>query len=154
VPDNSEGVVEQAQDAETESEEEQETQPSKRKRDGAVFQEVLDGITVSGTSSAAQHRQAIIVCQILVALLQSSKLLEVMSELAGCNLAELIDFDLMEYSTCEHRRLLCKPRNRQKKPLTNCTFVSTHATSIRTIRQAMVKWMIEKHPFRSKSGPK
>jgi hypothetical protein len=52
VPDNSEGVVEQAQDAETESEEEQETQPSKRNRDGAVFQEVLDGITVSGTSSA------------------------------------------------------------------------------------------------------
>jgi hypothetical protein len=58
VPDNSEGVVEQAQDAETESEEEQETQPSKRNRDGAVFQEVLDGITVSGTSSAAEHRHS------------------------------------------------------------------------------------------------
>ena len=111
-----------------------------------ALDEALDSITVQGSCDATSFRQAVQICQIMVHVLHDSSFVALLQIISNCKLEEVVDFDVMEYCICEHRRLLCKPKKRvSKRALPVCKFVTTHRAHLRSTRAAMIAWLQEKH---------
>ena len=99
----------------------------------------------------AEHGKAVMVCQIMTHVLATSDFLSLCSDLCGCKLAEVLDYDIQEYAICEHRRLVCRPKKRKsKKPLKSGRFCTSHLAQILKIRQAMAKNLRAKYSCKSR----
>ena len=113
-----------------------------------AFDDVLDEITVLSSCPGNAYRKASSMRDIMRATLASAEFLRLCSEMCGCNLSSLLDVDAMEYSICEHRRLLCAPRNRKwGHRLTDCKFCDSHRVSVEKIRKNMVRYLVKKYPY-------
>ena len=124
--------------------------PPKRAKKAFDFDDVLDEITVLSSCPGNAYRKALSMCEVMRAVLASSDFLRLCSEMCGCNLSSLLDVDAMEYSICEHRRLLCAPRNRKRgRRLTDCKFCDSHRVSVGKNRENMVRYLVKKYPYQS-----
>ena len=122
--------------------------PLKRARKKSAFDDVLDDITVLSSCPGIAYRKAAIMSEIMRDALASSEFLRLCSELCGCNLSSLLDGHVMQYSICEHRRLLCAPRKRKwRHRLTDCKFCDSHRVSVKKMREKMVRYLVKKYPY-------
>ena len=88
------------------------------------------------------------ICQMMTHVLQGSRFVAELSKMCSVDLRGLLDYDCIEYSICEHRRLLCKPENRKRKTqLTDCAFTRSHREAIVLVRHSVLKHMKVKHKF-------
>ena len=144
--------VEQALDEDDNDNEETDAAepPLKRAKKKTAFDDVLDEITVLSSCPGDAYRKALLMCEIMRDALASSEFLRLCSEMCGCNLSSLLDGHAMEYSICEHRRLLCAPRNRKwGHRLTDCKFCGSHRVSVEKIREKMVRYLVKKYLYQS-----
>ena len=126
--------------------------PAKKQKQGAhdgPYDIQLDALKVKGACSASQHAQAVKICKMMTQVLQTSAWLEECSKLCDVDLAQIINYDVMEYAICEHHRLVSKPKARRKgRKLKDCNFVRTHRQEVLRIRKAMLKHLPSKHPLK------
>jgi hypothetical protein len=140
-------MIEQAVDDDSDAEfVEQERPDPKQRQKESKFDQALNAITVLKTVSSEAHQIAAMICALMTQLLAVSEFIKLCSKLCSCNLADLINYDVMEYSTCEHRRVLTKPRKRKKRALLDSHFCRTHRHAIVRLRRGVIKFLKEKHP--------
>ena len=115
------------------------------------FDDSLDGISVQSHYTVSQRRKSILICGTMTDILKGSELLKQCGLVCGCDLSELVCFDLTEYAICEHRRVLVRPKQRKSKAMLKaCKFLSSHKDSLASARKASIDWLKRKHPVKRK----
>jgi hypothetical protein len=90
----------------------------------------------------------VLTCQLLTHVLQDEKckIVDLCCRFAGCDLRQLLSYDVVEYGVCEHRRLLCRTKRRGKrKCLLPSFFLKSHYAALKQQRKAVIQHILKKY---------
>ena len=120
--------------------------PKLPEKSGTQYDEMLDRMSLRNNYPATAHHMAVIMCNLLTQVLKESEFLTQCSKLCHCDLAMLLDCDLMGYAICEHRRLLTKrKRRRAGRRLPKSVFCRSHRKAVMSSRHSIIKHYLKKY---------